>query len=133
MPLIGPIDVRNRTVRDTEKLITELYARDYLVNPQINLLVLEYGQRTVNVFGAVNTPGSVVIPPEKEFRLLDAVGRAGGFSRLSNRSRVTLTRTHGNGQTESFIINADQLMSGDSANKWALQEGDVIVVPERML
>ena len=92
MPLIGVVDVRNRTVRDTELLIEDLYRRDYLVNPQVNITVMEYAQRTVNVFGAVNTPGAVVIPPERDFTLLDAVARSGGFSRLANRTRVSLTR-----------------------------------------
>ena len=133
MPLIGVVDVKNRTVRDTELLIEELYRRDYLVNPQVNITVTEYAQRTVNVFGAVNNPGSVLIPPERDFTLLDAVARSGGFSRLANRTRVSLTRTKANGQTENFAINADQLVSGDSANRWLVQDGDVIFVPERML
>jgi polysaccharide biosynthesis/export protein len=133
MPLIGVVDVRNRTIRDVELKVEELYRRDYLVNPQVNITVLEYAQRTVNVFGAVNTPGAVQVPPEKDFTLLDAIARAGGFSRLANRSRVSLTRTKANGQTENFAINTDQLVSGDSANRWLLQDGDVIFIPERIL
>ena len=133
MPLIGVVDVRNRTVREAELLIEDLYRRDYLVNPQVNLTVVEYAQRTVNVFGAVNTPGAVAIPPERDFTLLDAVARSGGFSRLASRSKVSLTRTRPNGQTENFLINCDQLVSGDSANRWLLQDGDVVFVPERML
>jgi len=133
MPLIGVVDVKNRTVRDTEIFIEDLYRSDYLVNPQINITVLEYSQRTVNVMGAVNTPGSVLIPLEKNITLLDAISRAGGFSRLANRSRVSLTRTRSNGQTENFTINADQLVSGDASNRWQVQDGDVVFIPERML
>jgi len=133
MPLIGVVDVRNRTVREAELLIAERYGRDFLVNPQINITVLEYAQRTVNVLGAVNAPGSVVIPPERSFALLDAIARSGGFSRLANRSRVSLTRTRPDGQTENFVINADHLVSGDAGNRWLVQEGDVIFVPERVL
>ena len=133
MPLIGAVDVRNRTVRETELLITELYARDYLVNPQINLTVLEYAQRTVNVLGSVNNPGSVLIPLEKNFTLLDAIARSGGFSRLANQSKVSLTRTTPDGKTENYIINANQLMAGASANRWVVQDGDVISVPESKL
>lgn len=133
MPLIGVVDVRNRTVRETELLITELYARDYLVNPQLNLTVVEYTPRTVNVLGAVNNPGSVLIPLEKSFTLLDAIARSGGFSRLANQSRVSLTRTTADGRTQNFIINADQLVAGAAANRWIVQDGDVISVPERKL
>ena len=133
MPLIGAVDVRNRTVREAELLITELYARDYLVNPQINLTVVEYSPRTVNVLGAVNNPGSVLIPLEKNFTLLDAIARSGGFSRLANQNKVSLTRTTPDGKTENYIINANQLMAGASANRWVVQDGDVIAVPESKL
>jgi polysaccharide biosynthesis/export protein len=133
VPLIGIVDVRDLTVRDTEALLTELYQRDYLVNPQINITVTEYSQRNINVLGAVNTPGSVVMPPEKNLTLLDAIARSGGFSRLANRNKVSLTRTKSDGQTVNFIINADQLVSGDSNNRSTIQDGDIIFVPERIL
>lgn len=132
-PLIGPVDVRDKTVRETELMITELYRKDYLVNPQVNITVIEYAQRSVNVLGAVNTPGAVSIPPERELNLLDAIARSGGFTRLANRTRISLTRTLPNGQTANYTVNADQLMSGDSANRWLVQDGDVISVPERVL
>ncbi len=133
VPLIGVVEVKERTVRDAELLITELYQRDYLVNPQINITVLEYSQRTINVLGAVNSPGSVVIPPEKNITLLDAIARSGGFSRLANRNKVSLTRTKPDGQTVNYTINADQLVSGDSNSHSTIQDGDVLFVPERML
>ena len=133
IPLIGSINVKDRTVRDAELLITELYGRDYLVNPQINLTVVEYSQRTINVLGAVNAPGAVQIPPEKNYSLLDAIARSGGFSRLANRNKVSLTRTQPDGRTANYTIDADQLVSGDANNRAAVVDGDVIFVPERLL
>jgi len=133
VPLVGLVDVRNLTVRDAELLLTDLFKKDYLVNPQINITVMEYTPRTVNVLGAVNTPGSVVVPPEKDLTLLDVVARSGGFSRLANRTKVSLTRTLASGKTENFTINADQLVTGDNSNRWLVQDGDIVYVPERML
>jgi polysaccharide export outer membrane protein len=133
VPLLGVVSVKDRTVRETELMITELYKQDYLVNPQINITVLDYSPRTVNVFGAVNNPGSVVIPPERELTLLDAIARSGGFSRLANRSKVSLTRTKPDGDTINYIINADQLVAGDAGNRAPVQDGDVIFIPERVL
>ncbi len=133
VPLIGVVDVKDRTIREAEELITELYGRDYLVNPQINITIMEYAPRTVNVLGAVNAPGAVAMPPEKSFTLLDAIARAGGFSRLANRGHVSLTRSLPGGRTENFVINANQLVSGDAVNRWPIHDGDVVFVPERML
>lgn len=132
LPLIGTIDLRDRTVRQTEEIIRGLYDKDYLVNPQVNLTVLEYTQRTVQVVGAVNNPGAVVFPPEQKMGLVEAIARAGGQSRIADLKRVRLTRT-ADGRTENFIINVDNLMKGASGEQWLLTKGDVIFVPERLL
>jgi polysaccharide export outer membrane protein len=132
LPLIGTIDLRDKTVRQTEEIIRSLYDKDYLVNPQVNLTVLEYTQRTVQVVGAVNNPGSVVFPPEQKMGLVEAIARAGGQSRIADLKRVQLTRTGGEGKTENFIINVADLMKGASGEPWLLRKGDVILVPEKL-
>jgi polysaccharide export outer membrane protein len=133
LPLIGTIDLRGRTVRQTEEVIRSLYDKDYLVNPQVNLTVLEYSQRTVQVVGAVNQPGAVVFPPEQKMGLVEAIARAGGQSRIADLKRVRLTRTSSEGKTENFTINVDDLMKGASGEQWLLLKGDVVFVPERLL
>ncbi len=133
LPLIGRVDLKDRTVSEAQRLVTDLYNRDYLVNPQINITVTEYAPRSLNVLGAVNNPGAVTIPPEQTLTLLDAIARAGGFSRLANRSHVSLTHTLADGSTRKSIIDADQLVDGDAGRQWFVQNGDVIFVPERVL
>ena len=88
LPLIGSVTLGGKTVRQAEEWVRSLYDRSYLVNPQINIIILEYGKRTVNVLGSVNTPGAVPFPAEQGLTLLDAVARAGGFSRLADRKSV---------------------------------------------
>jgi len=133
LPLIGTIDLRDKTVRQAEEIIRSLYDKDYLVNPQINVTVLEYTQRTVKVLGAVNQPGAIVFPPEQKMGLLEAIARAGGFSRLAERRKVRLSRTLADGKTENYIVNADDMIQGASGEQWLLTKGDVIFVPERIL
>jgi len=133
LPLIGTIDLRSKTVRQAEEIIRSLYDKDYLVNPQINLTVLEYTQRTVKVLGAVNQPGAIVFPPEQKMGLLEAIARAGGFSRIAERRKVRLSRTLEDGKSENYIINTDEMIQGASAQQWLLTKGDVIFVPERIL
>jgi len=133
LPLFGTIDLRGRTVRQAEEIIRSLYDKDYLVNPQVNLTVLEYTQRTVQVVGAVNQPGAVVFPPEQKMGLIEAIARAGGQSRIADLKRVRLTRTNAEGKAENQIINVDDMMKGNSNEQYLLQKGDVIFVPERLL
>jgi polysaccharide biosynthesis/export protein len=131
LPLIGKVDVKTRSLRQAEEIIRDLYDKDYLVNPQINIVVIEYAKRSVNVIGSVNQPGAVLFPQEQGLTLMDAISRAGGFSRLADRKRVNLTRTVADGKTETFIINADELIKGTSSSSWILLVNDVLFVPER--
>lgn len=132
LPLIGSIDVKGRTVRETEALIQKLYDKDFLVNPQVNLTVIRYAERTANILGSVNAPGPVVFPQEKGLSLLEAISRAGGFNRYANRSKITLTRTKLDGSKETYVIDVDKLIDGSANNAWTLQVNDVIFVPERI-
>lgn len=133
LPLIGTVDVKGRTVRQIEEVIRGLYDKDYLVNPQVNLTVLEYAESTVQVVGAVNKPGQVLFPLEQKLTLVEAIARAGGQSRLADLRKVRLTRTSAEGKTENFTVNVDDLMKGASGEPWFLIKGDVIFVPERLL
>jgi polysaccharide export outer membrane protein len=132
LPLIGAVNLKDKTVRQAGELIRDLYNRDYLVNPQVSVIVVEYAARTVNVLGAVNSPGVVTFPPEQSLTLLDAIARAGGFSRLGDRSRVKLTRVQPGGRVEMQVIDADEIIQGRVKDTWLLQKEDVIYVPERL-
>jgi polysaccharide biosynthesis/export protein len=132
LPLVGRVELRGLTVRDAEQRIRDLYDRDFLVNPQINIIVLQYARRTVNVLGAVSSAGEIEFPREEGLTLLDAIARAGGFTRLADRRRIRLTRRMESGDLENFVINADELIDGNSPRIWTLQNNDLIFVPERV-
>lgn len=134
LPMIGQIEVKDRTLTSVEKNVRDLYDRDYLVNPQVNITIITYQRRTVNVMGAVNAPQAVEYPPEQSLTLIDAISRAGGFNRFADRKKVRLTRSTGEGRPpENFIINADQLIVGTATERWVLLKDDVIFVPESVL
>lgn len=131
LPLIGTLDLRKRSVRQAEELIRQLYDRDFLVNPQVTVIVIKYAERAVNVIGQVNSPQAVPFPPERGLTLLEAVARAGGFSRLADRSNIKITRTDDKGVSATFTVNADKLLDAKSTNLWSLQVDDVVYVPEK--
>jgi polysaccharide export outer membrane protein len=131
--MIGSINLKGKTLSEAQEMIRSLYDRDYLVNPQVTVFILDYSKRSVNVLGSVNSPGVVVFPQETGLTLLDAIARAGGFSRLADKKRVKLTRASTEGKTENYTINADEIMQGATNESWVLQKDDVISVPERVL
>jgi polysaccharide export outer membrane protein len=131
LPLVGTVDLRKRSVRQAEELIRQLYDQDYLVNPQVTVIVLKYAERAVNVIGMVNAPQAVPFPPERGLTLLEAVARAGGFNRLADRSKISITRTDDKGVSTTFTVNAEKLLDSRSSNLWSLQVDDVVYVPEK--
>lgn len=134
LPLIGKVDVKGKTLRQAEAIIAKLYYDgEFLQNPQVNIVVVEYAKRSVNVIGQVNQPGAVLFPQEQGLTFMDAISRAGGFSRLANRKQVKLTRTNADGKSETYIINADDLIKSGSSNTWQLLANDIIFVPETIL
>lgn len=141
LPFIGRIELKGKSLRQAEEMIRKLYDADYLVDPHVNLSVIEYAPRTVEVFGSVNNPGMITFPKEKVLTLTEAISLAGSFSRLANKDKVTLRRKVSDGTTKTFgpinvpdIISTGRSGKGDSeAENFQLQPGDVIYVPERIL
>ncbi len=69
---------RGKTARELEKYIEKvLQDEQILTQPDVTVLIREARNMTYNILGAVNSPGSNVIP-RPNFRILDAVAGAGG-------------------------------------------------------
>lgn len=133
LPLVGTVKVKGMTVGKAQEHLTYLYNRDFLVDPQINLSIMEYSQRRVNVLGHVNRPGMVVFPPEESMTLIDAISGAGGFQRGANTRRVILIRTNEDGSRDRYTIDVEEIIQGNASYVWELQRDDVINVPQRIL
>ncbi len=133
LPLVGKVPVRGRTLVEAQQLITELYNKDYLVNPQITILILEYAERRVEVFGQVNRPGPVLIPPEESMTLTEAIAAAGGMNRLADEKKVILTRTLSNGKTEVFRFNFRDILRDPNIKDPEVRDGDKIEILEAIL
>ena len=132
LPLIGKIKVGGHTIQEAQELIRDLYNRDYLVNPQINLLILEYSERFVQVLGQVNRPGFVVIRPERELTLVEAIAGANGFTRLGKKNAVRLKRKDKNGNIIVMKIDVEEILRTSGVEDIELQEGDIIFVDEKV-
>jgi polysaccharide export outer membrane protein len=131
-PLIGRVRIGQMTVAEAQELITQLYDRDFIVNPQVSLLVLEFSMETVRILGAVNSPGVVSIPPDRGLTLTDAIAGVNGISRLGNSRSVQIRRVNEDGSTRVLDVNFDQILSDPNARDIPLRDGDTIFVRERI-
>jgi polysaccharide export outer membrane protein len=130
-PLIGGLKIGGLTVQAATKSIHDLLDARYLVNPQITLTVLGYARRNVTVLGQVQKPGSYSLRDQGSIDLMQAVGLAGGFTRLANMSKITVKRTI-NGLEQVQVLDGKR-MAGDSHTAlFAVLPGDTISVAERI-
>lgn len=133
LPLIKTISLKGLTGRQAEGKIRDLYKQDYLVNPDVSVVVLKYSERSVNVVGQVNKPDRILFPPERGLSIVDAISLAGGQTRLADLKKVKLTRKNADGETVLEVINVDEIIKSGGKDAVQLQQDDVIFVPERIL
>lgn len=133
LPLIGRVLIGGLTLGEAREVLFELYDRDFFVNPQISLIVLEFRPRTISVLGQVNRPGLVEIPPDRPLTILEAIAAANGFTRLGRSSNVQLSRVGEDGERYVRTINVDDIMRNPRTRNETLMENDTLFVPERIL
>ena len=81
-PLLGDVAVEGLTVKEVQRKLTELLAKDYLVDPQVTIRVKEHRSQWVTVVGEVARPGKYYLQGSKT--LLDLLTEAGGFTSRAN-------------------------------------------------
>jgi len=128
LPLLGSIHLAGLTLGQAATRLTDLYARDYLVNPRVNVMLVGYAKRRFTMLGQVNRPGSYEMPegsPEG-IDLLEAIAIAGGYTRIAAPEKVSVRR--GN---QILRVDAKRQARG-SHSAFSVLPGDTITVGESM-
>jgi polysaccharide export outer membrane protein len=133
LALIGKVKVAGMTAGEAQSLIIDLYNRDYLVDPQISLLVVEFSPKVIHILGSVNNPGVVPIPPDRDLTLTEAIASVRGVSRLGNPKSMTIKRVEEDGRARQMEVNFSRIIKDPNSKDIILKEGDTIWVPERII
>lgn len=94
-----PIQAVCKTERELANDIADAYRKDYLKDPQVNVIATEQRSRAFNVIGAVEKPGKYMIG--RRVRLLELLSEAGGPSKEAG-NRVLVARM---GSTSNCKLN----------------------------
>lgn len=132
LPLIGSVHLAGMSLTQATARVTELYAKDYLVNPKVNVTLVGYAKRRFTVLGQVNRPGSFEMPDGSPtgIDLLEAIAMAGGYTRIAAPERITVRRQGNNGD-EILKVDAKKLARGAAgASSFKVRPGDTITVGE---
>lgn len=126
VPLLGSVHLGGLTLTQAASRITELYGRDYLVNPKVNVMLVGYAKRRFTMLGQINRPGSYEMPDGSPagIDLLEAIAMAGGYTRIAAPERVSVRR--GN---QMLRVDAKRQARG-SRDAFIVQPGDTITVGE---
>ncbi len=130
LPLLGSVRLGGLTLTQAVARLTELYGRDYLVNPKVNVALVGYARRRFTVLGQVNRPGSYEMPEGNPggIDLLEAVAMAGGYTRIAAPERTSVRR-RSRGRDKILKVNAKRVARGESSS-FMIMSGDTVTVGE---
>jgi len=130
-PLLGPVLLSGKTVGQAISEIRTRLDKDYIINPQVSMDILEFAQQWITVLGEVQKPGQVAIPPEGGLDLLGAIALAGGYTRIADPSHVIVRRVV-DGKDEVLKVNAQRLARDVHVEQFMVHAGDTISVAESL-
>ena len=131
LPLLGSVKVGGMTTEQSRTTVRDLLAKDYLVNPQVTLSIVDYAKSIVTVLGEVQRPGTYELPPEQSVNLLQAIAMAGGYTRLGAPGKVSVQRME-QGQKRVFRVDTTATGSDEKGGMFEVQAGDMITVGEKV-
>jgi polysaccharide export outer membrane protein len=129
-PLIGSVKIAGDSVETASRTIRDLLDARFLVNPQVTLTVLGYANRHITLLGQVQKPGDYNLRDQGSVSLLQAVGMAGGFTRLANSANIIVKRNV-DGTEKIVHLNGKTMASDDHSEPFVILPGDTITVTER--
>ena len=115
-PLLGEVSVQGKTLNEVAVLLSDMLKGDYLINPQLNVSMVEYRQFYVR--GEVKSPGGFPYLPGLSIDKAVAIG--GGFTERANRKKVEISRELKDGSRERMTVYMHDPVA----------PGDIIIVKE---
>ena len=100
-PLIGDIDTAGRTLAEIDAEITEKL-KEYVVDPQVSVMVKEFAGDKLIVLGEVKKPG--IYKFIGRTNIMTVIGLAGGFTDRAKSAHIVIVREFPDPETGSNLI-----------------------------
>jgi polysaccharide export outer membrane protein len=139
LPLVGDVPVGGLTIADAQLAVEKAFREGrFLRNPAVTISVEEYARREIQVLGEVRNPGKFDLPAESALTLVEAIGRAGGFTDIAKGTEVRVTRIGSDGREVNVTVDADSIIRGRGKSKiednsMVMKPGDIVFVPQRII
>ncbi|MGQ0701225.1 MAG: SLBB domain-containing protein [Panacagrimonas sp.] len=130
VPLAGSVPVLGLTPSAASERVATAYREgDYLIDPQVNIVLAAFRSQQISVLGEVARPGR--FPMDTRTSVLDALAQAGGVTQLGAEKAYILRRSGGG--VDRFEIDLSDLLTLGSGQIVELRAGDTVVVPRAEL
>ena len=124
LPLIGLVEAAGKTGTELSSDIAARLGEEYLVDPQVSIIVSESASQNITVEGAVNQPGIFEI--QGSSNLLQAMALARGPTETARLGEVIVFRRKQDGMYAAQF-NLSDIRRGRAENPEILA-GDIVVV-----
>jgi polysaccharide export outer membrane protein len=126
IPLLGEVHAEGMRPSELEEAIRTRYA-EVLVEPEVSVIVSEFANQRIFVFGEVLDPGAIDLRGAST--ILDAIAEAGGLTYNGRNDSIILIRQQPDGMFSGTRVNLQDLLAGRSAENIMLKPRDVVYVP----
>jgi len=122
-----PIVAVCKTEQELKKDVEDAYRKDYLKNPEVNVVAVEQRSRAFAVMGAVEKPAQYMV--NRRVRLLELLALAGGPSKDAG-SRISVARL---GSTSDCKLGEAPEQQGDVKEVLNYRLSDVLQAKENLV
>lgn len=125
LTLVGSLHLQGLTAADAQALIEDrLQKGNFILDPQVSLIIREYGTQGVSVLGEVRKPGVYQVLGTRN--LLDIISEAGGTTPFAAQQATIKRRASEEKLTASLSNDPTELL----AQEVELRPGDTVIVPK---
>jgi protein involved in polysaccharide export with SLBB domain len=126
IPHVGELKAAGVRPVELEEEIRNRYA-EVLAEPEVSVMVAEFGNQRIFVFGEVQSPGAY--PLAGMMTVVDAVVVAGGTKEAAGFNNVILMRKSADGRYVARKLDLGAKLSGRDTEMVALAPADIVFVP----
>jgi len=133
-PLIGKVQLVGRTTEQIREDLTRRLGQDYLVSPDVTVLLDEVAKKYIYVLGAVKEPKQYELPNGQTITLLQSIALSGGFLENGEKHQVLIFRRRSPTSNERLTlpVNTVNLTIGSKASDPLIIPDDVIFIPSTL-
>lgn len=129
LPLIEKVNVLNLTVSEASRKIQDRLSGDYIINPQVSIIILGYESKKAVILGQVKKPGLFEI--RENMTLLELISQAGGLDKGAGDTAIIKRKANFLDIYEDTVIYIDLkklIEKGDTSLNIPIVEGDNVYI-----